>query len=65
MPPAPPQPLLLDPPEAAALLGVSVWTLRRWAKAGRVPRVQDGRRMRFGREALEEWVRVNVVGGGR
>lgn len=55
--------MLVELPEAAELLGVSVWTVRRWAKDGKLPRLKEGRRFRFSRESLTEWVRQNVVGG--
>lgn len=44
---------LLPPAQAAAVLGVSIDTLRRWANEGRVPYVRTlGRQRRFRRSDL-------------
>ncbi len=47
---------LLDLHAAAALLGVSPETLRKWAARGRVASVKLGARLLFSQTALEEWV---------
>jgi WhiB family transcriptional regulator, redox-sensing transcriptional regulator len=40
-PSLPPAEVLLEPGAAAALLGISTWTLRRWANAGRVDSAKE------------------------
>ena len=52
-----PEPLLVDVGEAAALLAVSVPTLRRMISAGRTPQpVRLGRLLRFRRADLLQWI---------
>ena len=53
---------LLSVREAAALLGISHWRLRRWAKAGLVPAIKVGRRFLFRRPELDRWV-LGEAGG--
>lgn len=45
---------VLNVEEAAVLLGVSVWTVREEAHAGRLPARKVGRAWRFSRQALLE-----------
>lgn len=47
---------VLDTAQAAALVGVHPATLRRWAKAGRVPHGWAGSEMRFRRQDVEELI---------
>lgn len=47
---------LLDVGKAAALLGVSRFTLYRFAELGRVPSRKVGRRLLFVRWELERWL---------
>lgn len=48
----------LDAAGAAALLKVSIGTVRRWAQRGQIPHLKLGRRLvRFERAALEAWAR--------
>jgi len=44
---------LLSVQEASAFLGVSQWTLYRWARRGRIASVQLGRRRLFAEEDLQ------------
>jgi excisionase family DNA binding protein len=48
---------VLNVEEAAKLLGVSVWTVREEAHAGRLPARKIGRAWRFSRQALLEHLR--------
>ena len=56
---------LLGMNEAARVVGVSHWTLRRWAKAGVVPAVRVGRKFLFRRAELEAWLRGGSAHGGQ
>lgn len=48
----------LDAHEAAALLRVSVGTVRRWAQRRQIPHLKLGRRLvRFDRAKLEAWAK--------
>lgn len=53
---------LLDADGAAAYLGVSQRTVRKWANQGRVPSVKLGRALRFQPEALRAWVDTRAQG---
>ena len=46
----------IDIKEAAAVLGVSKFTLYYWAKAHRVPHYRLGRRVLFSRAGLTAWL---------
>jgi excisionase family DNA binding protein len=46
----------LTPPEAAALLKISVKTLIKVAAAGQIPSRRAGRLWRFSAPALERWM---------
>ena len=48
---------LLSVQEAAGRLGVSLWTVYRLARSGRLPSIQLGRRRLFAEEDLQELVR--------
>lgn len=48
---------LLSAKEAAERLGVSLWTIYRWARGGQVASVRLGSRRLFAEEDLEELVR--------
>ncbi len=48
---------LVDVPEAASLLSVSVWTIRKWAREGRLAFVKLGGTVRFRPVELERFVR--------
>jgi excisionase family DNA binding protein len=53
--------------EAARRLGLSYWTLYAWARVGRVPSVQLGKRRLFAPEDLEDFIahrRVPPVNNG-
>jgi len=47
---------LLSSEQAADRLGVSLWTVARLARSGRLPSVQIGRRRLFAEKDLEEFV---------
>lgn len=44
---------LLSAQETAQRLGVSLWTIYRWARSGRVASIQLGRRRLFSQEDLQ------------
>jgi excisionase family DNA binding protein len=46
---------LLDPEQAAALLNVRPSWIRDATRAGRLPYIRVGRRLRFTRSMLERW----------
>ena len=50
------EPEILTPQEAADLLRVSLLTVQRQAKAGRLPGRRVGKEWRFSRSVLLEWV---------
>ena len=52
---------LIDIVAAAAHLGVSVFTLRRWVAQRTVPFVRLGRAIRFKPSALDKFVSVHTV----
>lgn len=47
--------------EAAATLGISPWTVRRWVRERRLPVTRLGRALRFAPEALQRHVVANTV----
>jgi excisionase family DNA binding protein len=47
---------VLNVEEAAALLGVSPWTIREQARLGRIPGRKVGKEWRFSRPALLSWL---------
>lgn len=47
---------LLSVQEASVFLGVSQWTIYRWARSGRVTSIQLGRRRLFSEEDLQALV---------
>ena len=51
-----PQPLVLTPPQAAALLAICEKTLIKMAAAGQIPAFRAGRLWRFPTAALENWL---------
>jgi len=53
---------LVDIEEAARILGLSKFTLRRWTAQRRVPHVRLGRRIVFDPRALAGFVMANTVG---
>lgn len=52
----------LDPEQAAAMLGLSAYTVRAYARQGVIPAHKIGRTWRFSRADLEDWV---LSSGGR
>lgn len=46
----------LTPQEVSVLLRVSVYTVRRWIKAGSLPAYKVGRGWRIGRLDLDRWL---------
>ena len=50
------EPEILTPQEAADLLRVSLLTVQRQAKAGRLPGRRVGKEWRFSRSVLLEWI---------
>jgi excisionase family DNA binding protein len=51
--------------EAAAVLGISVATLRRWRLLGKGPRaIKLGSSVRYRRADLEEWISTQPACGG-
>lgn len=53
---------VLNVGEAAALLGVSQWTVREQARQGHVPGRKVGKEWRFSRAALLTWLAGDVAG---
>jgi excisionase family DNA binding protein len=53
---------VLDVDEAAALLGVSPWTIRDQARLSRLPARKVGREWRFSRQGLLDWLRAGDAG---
>lgn len=47
---------VLNTEEAAELLGLSPYTIREFAREGRIPGRKIGKEWRFSREALIRWV---------
>lgn len=52
---------LLTLPEAADRLGISHWTVRRWATSGRIDSVRLGRRRLIPEQAVEKLI-INGLG---
>jgi len=50
--------------DAARMLGLSKFTLRRWTTQRRVPHVRQGRRVVFDPRELTRFVLANAVGAG-
>jgi excisionase family DNA binding protein len=48
--------------EAAAILGVSPWSIRRWVRLGRLPAVKLGRRTVLELAALQRFVANSRIG---
>jgi excisionase family DNA binding protein len=48
--------LLLRPPEAAEVLGISRALAYRWAQDGTLPTIRVGRAVRIPHDALVEWI---------
>lgn len=51
---------VLDATEAAAYLGVSVWTVYRMARAGEVPHARVSRSLRFRLEDLRRYLQART-----
>ena len=49
--------------EAAGMLGVSPWSIRRWVRLGRLPAVKLGRRTVVELAALDRFIASNRTGG--
>lgn len=47
---------ILTVEEAAKKLSVSAYTVRQWAREGKVPRIRLGRYWRFRESALDAWL---------
>lgn len=54
---------LLSVQEAADLMQISAYTLREWARDGKVPAIRLGKLWRFRRLALLDWVESQERGG--
>ncbi len=54
---------LIDVKDAARVLGLSFWTLYAWARTGRLPSVQLGKRRLFDPRDLEEFIEHQRVPG--
>lgn len=62
MPDTPEEPELLTAEEAAAYLRVSIETIWRWCKEGRLPAFQIGRGWRIRRDRLEQLIEALEAG---
>jgi excisionase family DNA binding protein len=49
--------------EAAGMLGVSPWSIRRWVRLGRLPAVKLGRRTVLELPVLHLFIATNRIGG--
>jgi excisionase family DNA binding protein len=56
---------VLNVDEAAALLGVSAWTIRQQARLGHLPGRKVGKEWRFSRQALLDWLGSPEPGASR
>jgi excisionase family DNA binding protein len=54
---------VFDAEEAAAFLGINLDDLRRYARKGMIPCRKLGKRWRFHKAHLVEWLKGNQVGG--
>ena len=52
---------LLPIQEAAAYLGIAVWTLRHWVSERKIPYVKMGSLVRFRQRDLDEFIAQNLV----
>jgi excisionase family DNA binding protein len=57
------EPLTLGIREAARLLSISHWSVRRWIRLGKLPAVKLGRRVLVEVAALQRLIDSNRVGG--
>ena len=57
-----PEVLTVGVREAATLLGVSHWSIRRWVRLGRLPAVKLGRRTLVEVAALHRFIASNRIG---
>ena len=53
--------ILMSSSKASEYLGISIWTLYRWTKEGRVPYVQLGRRKLFDISDLEQFIENHKI----
>ncbi len=58
---APVSRLLLDPPEAAASLGLSERTLWSLTQSGEIPSLKIGRLVRYSPAALQRWIDAKLT----
>jgi len=56
------EPLTVGVREAARLLGISHWSIRRWIRLGRLPAVKLGRRTVVELAVLQRFIDSNRVG---
>ena len=54
---------VMDAPECADYLGLTLWTFRRLVRQGIVPAARVGGRWRFLRSAIDEWLRDGGTAG--
>ena len=54
---------VFDAEEAAAFLGINLDDLRRYARKGMIPCRKLGKRWRFHKAHLVEWLKGNQTGG--
>lgn len=54
-----PEDPILSVDEAAALLKVSAYTIRQWARDRHIPAIRLGRYWRFRRSSLDAWLAEN------
>ncbi len=52
--------------DVATMFAVSIITVQRWCRAGRIPHFRVSRKtLRFRREELEEWIKKKHENGNR
>ena len=55
----------LDPPTAAAYLGIATRTLRQWTTARRIEFIRAGRLTKYTKAALDRFMREHTIAPGK
>lgn len=58
-------PIFWTPKQVAERLQVSIYTISRWARQGKLPVTRIGNRLRFDPQAIEEALAAGAVGSMR
>lgn len=54
---------LIDVEEVAEMIGMSVPWIRKETRRGNIPHLPLGRRKKYRRAAIEQWIAENEIGG--